>query len=64
MWLRVCGIQADRRLVEEQDPGRVHQAARDLEPPLHAARERAHETAPAVAELDHLEHLVEARAIY
>ena len=36
-------IEADGRLVEKQDAGIVHQRARDLEPPLHAGGERAHQ---------------------
>jgi hypothetical protein len=50
-------VQADRRLVEEQDPRRVQQPARDLEATLHAAREGRHSAAPALPEADHLEDL-------
>ena len=36
-------IEADRRFVQEENPGRMEQAARDLKPPLHPAGERAHQ---------------------
>ena len=50
-------VEADRRLVEEQHPRRVHQAAGDLEAPPHPAGERLHPVGPALPEPDHLEHL-------
>ena len=43
-------VEPDRRLVEEQHPRRVQQAAGDLQPALHAAGERAHQVAAAVPE--------------
>ena len=48
-------IEAERRLVEKQDLGRVQQAARDLEAPLHAARELLHERVAAVPQLEQLQ---------
>ena len=57
-------VEADRRLVEEQHARRVQQAARDLEPALHAAGEGRDEARAPLPQPDHLEHAVDAaRAI-
>src|SRR5262245_49787255 len=53
-------IEPDRRLVEEQYPGRVQQPAGDLQPPLHAAGVGADQAGPPVPQPDHLEHLAAA----
>ena len=55
------GVQADRRLVEEQHPRGVHQAAGDLQAAPHAARERADGPVLAVPQPDHLHHLLHPR---
>ena len=52
------GVEADGRLVEEQHARRVHEAAGDLQAPLHAAGERQHRLVAPVGQVDHLEHLV------
>ncbi len=54
-------IEPDGGLVEEQHLGRMQQAARDLEPAPHAAREGLHQIVLAVVEPDHLEHFLAAR---
>jgi hypothetical protein len=54
-------VKPDRRLVQEQHPGRVQQAAGDLQPPLHAARVGSDHAAPPVPQPDHLEHLAQPR---
>ena len=43
-------IDADRRLVEQQDVGIVQQAGCEIQPALHAAAERLHAIASAVGE--------------
>ena len=48
-------IDADRRLVEQQDVGIVQQAGGEIEPPLHAAAERLDAIARAIGEADELE---------
>src|SRR5437879_13747946 len=55
-------VEADGRLVEEEDSRRVEEAAGDLEAPLHAARERLHDAAPALPQPNHVEHLAHAVA--
>ena len=55
-------VQTDGRLVEEENLGVMKKPARDLEPPLHAAREFSHETVLAVRELHDLEQLLDALA--
>src|SRR5580704_3673756 len=54
-------VESDRRLIEEQHPGRVQQAARDLQPALHAAGVGGDHAAPPVPQPDHLEHLTQPR---
>ena len=58
---RVCGSRPDRRLVQEQHPRRVQQAAGDLQPPLHAARVRHDQAVPPVPQADHVQHLLHPR---
>ena len=45
--LAALGVHADRRLVQEHDARAVQHAAGDVEPPLHAPRERLDEVAGA-----------------
>ena len=52
-------VQADRGLVEEQHLRRVHQAAGDLEPALHAAGELHDDVGAAVGQRHHLQDLVD-----
>src|SRR5487761_1072934 len=54
-------IEPQRRLVEEQDPRVMQEPASDLEPALHATRERAHASFPAVPQLHHREQFTHAR---
>jgi hypothetical protein len=54
------GIEAGRRLVEEEHPWPVDQAQGDVEPPLHAARIGAGQTAGGLREPEPLEQLVDA----
>ena len=51
-------VEADGRLVEQQQPRPMQQRARDLEPPHLAAGEIAHLAAGAVGEPDPRQHLV------
>ena len=46
------GVEAEGRLVEEDDLRRVQEAARDLEPPSHAAGELLHQRVAAIPELE------------
>ena len=57
------GVEAGRRLVEEQHAGPVHEAADDLELALHAARERPQRLADVVAEADDRRQLLDALAV-
>ena len=54
-------VEPDRRLVQEQHARGVQQAAGDLQPALHPARERAHERRAAIGQAHELEHRVEPR---
>ena len=54
-------VEAGRRLVEEQHLGRVDQCAREVEPPLHAARVRLRPPIGGVGEPDELEQLLGPR---
>ena len=64
-WLKNVGarldVEADGRLVEQQQPRPMQQRARDFQPPHLAAREVAHLVAGAVGKADAGQHLV-ARA--
>ena len=51
------GIEAGRRLVEEQELGARDERAGDRQPPLHPARERVDLRVAAVGELDEVEQL-------
>ena len=55
-------VDADGRLVEDEQPRAVQQADADVEPPLHAARVGLGLVVGAVGQADHVEHLVDARA--
>ena len=55
MALRDCGIDADRRLVEQHEIGIVQDRGGQVQPPLHAARIGVDQIAPAVGEADELE---------
>src|SRR5580658_1120356 len=50
-------VQAHGRLIEEQHPRRVQQAAGDFQPALHPAGVGGHRAGPPVPQPDHLEHL-------
>ena len=50
-------IEAGGRLVEEEDARLVHQAARDLDAPPHAARQVLHLRLAPLRQLDRLEQL-------
>ena len=52
-------IEAGGRLVEEEDFRVVHQSARDLQPPPHAAGERLRLRAAPLGEIDGLQQLVD-----
>ena len=56
------GVEADGRLVEQQDLGIMDQRAGDLEPALHARGQRAHRLRRPVGELDEVQHLLDAVA--
>ena len=58
--LRVCGIETERRLVEEQHLRVMQDAPSDLEPPAHATRIREDRRARAVREVDDLQRVVDA----
>src|SRR5436190_1546846 len=58
--IAALGVESQRRLVEEQDPGGVQEPARDLEAPSHPARERLHEVVPAIPQLEQLEQRLPA----
>jgi len=53
-------IEADRRLVEKQHAGVMDEGTSNLQPPLHAGRERAHQAVAPLRKLDHMQHLVDA----
>ncbi len=53
------GVEPGRRLVEDEDPRLVHEAARDLEPPPHAARERLHGLVGPLQQIDRREQVVD-----
>jgi hypothetical protein len=46
------GVETDRRLVEEQNPGSVEHAASDLEAPGHSSRVRRHQVLAAIRKCD------------
>ena len=48
-------VNAERRLVQDDDLGVVQQRAGDRQPPLHAAGERAHPRVRAVGQADQLQ---------
>ena len=50
-------VEADRRLVEDQEPRLVQEGARQLDPPAQAAAQRAHQRAPAVGDAQALQLL-------
>ena len=50
-------VEADGRLVQQQQPRPMQQRAGDLDPPHLAAREIAHLVAGAVGHADAVEHL-------
>src|SRR5262245_822826 len=54
-------VEADRRLVEEQDGGVLEQRRRDLEPAQHPAGERASEPVEKRAELHRFDGLLDPR---
>ena len=54
-------VEADRRLVEEEDARRVHQPAGDLQAPPHPAGEGHHLRVAPLPEADHLQHLLHPR---
>ena len=54
------GVDADRRLVEDEEHRMVEQAGGDVEPALHAARVGVDAVVPAVDEIGELERLVDA----
>ena len=56
--VRDCGIEPGRRLVEEEDLRPVHESEREVEPPLHPARVRAHLAVGCRLEPHALEQLV------
>ena len=55
-------VQARRRLVEEQDPGPVHERHREVQAPAHAAGVRPEPPVAGVDELDAREQVVPALA--
>ena len=59
--LRDCGIDADRRLVEQQQLGIVKDGGGKIEPALHAARVAAGAIALAIGEADEIEAPLDAR---
>ena len=54
------GIEAGRRLVEEEDARPVHERHRDVEAPLHAARVAARDSVGRFVEPDLLEQVLDA----
>ena len=60
-FFHVVRSQNDRGLlVEEQHPRPVHQPARQLQAPAHAAGVVLHHLVPAIGEVDEFEHLADA----
>ena len=57
------GVDADRRLVEEDHLGLVHERAREREPAAHAAGELQRGRPLPIAQLDEVEHAVDRRAV-
>ena len=55
IWLRDCGVDADGRLVEQQQLRLVHQRGGEVEPPLHAARIGADAIVFTIGEADKVE---------
>ena len=55
-------VEPERRLVEENDFRRMQQAARDFEPPLHAARELLHRIVAPLPKLEQFQQLLRAFA--
>ena len=60
--LRVRGIQAGRRLVQEQDPRTADQARPDVEPAAHPARVGLDEIVGGVGQREALQHVLGATA--
>ena len=56
-------VEAERRLVEEENPGRVKERAGDLEPALHAAGEGLGEAVLPVPEADEFQGRLDARGL-
>ncbi len=54
--LRLGGVEAGGRLVEQQQAGAAHQAAADLHPPLGAEVEVADQLVPVVGDVEELGH--------
>ena len=54
-------VEAGRRLVEEEDPRRVHERHREIEPALHAARIAAHPAVGGLGQAHPGQELVRAR---
>ena len=57
------GVDADRRLVEEQHVWLVDERAGEREPAAHAARELQCGGVPALLELDKVQHAIDRRAL-
>src|ERR1700693_4224887 len=57
-------IKPQRRFVEKQDARVMQEPARDLEPALHATRERAHAAFAPVPQLHHGEQFTDTRFSY
>jgi hypothetical protein len=53
------GVQAGRRLVEDDELVTAHERAREVDPARLAARQRSHPDVGAVLERQQLEHLVD-----
>jgi hypothetical protein len=54
--MRLRGVEARRRLVEQQQAGRTHEAGAQVEPAPHATRVGAHEAVRSVREAQLFEH--------
>ena len=53
-------VKPERGLIEEKDPGVVKQAARDLQPPLHAARILLNDHVGFIREFNELEDVADS----
>ena len=55
-------IKSNCRLIKKQHARIVNQSTGNFEPPLHAHRERAHQSLAPIAQFHHMQHFINALA--